>query len=176
MQETIPQMQVLSSERLTLWHLVPGDAPFILRLLNEPSWLEHIGDKGVRTVADAERYIERGPVEMYGRLGFGLFQVRLTASDEPIGMCGLLKRETLDDVDLGYAFLPEFWGHGYAREAAAAVMHYARNKLRLARIVAITGRGNGASQKLLEKLGFGFERSILSGTSGDELLLYAHAP
>lgn len=166
---------MLSTERLTLWRLTPGDAPFILRLLNEPSWLEHIGDKGVRTVADAKRYIETGPMEMYGRLGFGLYQVRLTARDEPIGICGLLKRETLDDVDLGFAFLPEFWGQGYAHEASAAVMHDARIRLRLARIVAITGRGNGASRKLLEKLGFGFERSIMSGTSGEELLLYAHA-
>jgi RimJ/RimL family protein N-acetyltransferase len=175
MPEANPRVQVLSTERLTLWRLNAGDAPFILRLLNEPSWLEHIGDKGVRTIADAERYIEKGPVEMYGRLGFGLYQVRLTATDEPIGMCGLLKRETLEDVDLGFAFLPAFWGHGYAREASAAVMHYARNMLRLARIVAITGRGNDASRKLLEKLGFGFERSIRFGTGGEELLLYAHA-
>jgi RimJ/RimL family protein N-acetyltransferase len=176
MPKTIPHAQILSTERLTLWRLDAGDAPFILRLLNEPSWLEHIGDKGVRTIADAERYIETGPMEMYGRLGFGLYQVRLTAGDEPIGMCGLLKRETLEDVDLGFAFLPEFCGHGYAREASAAVMRYARNMLRLARIVAITGRDNGASRKLLEKLGFGFERSIRFGTDGEELLLYAHAP
>ncbi len=166
---------ILKTERLALRHLGAGDAPFILRLLNEPSWLEHIGDKGVRTVADAQRYIENGPLEMYRRLGFGLYQVRLTVSDEPIGICGLLKRETLDDVDLGFAFLPEFWGRGYAREAAAAVLAYARNTLRRIRIVAITGRRNEASRRLLEKLGFELERTIQLGTDGEELLLYANA-
>lgn len=92
-------MQVLRTQRLILRHLDVSDAPFILRLLNEPSWLQNIGDKGVRTVADAERYIETGPVEMYGRLGFGLYLVCLKDKQEPIGMCGFLKRETLDDVD-----------------------------------------------------------------------------
>jgi [ribosomal protein S5]-alanine N-acetyltransferase len=168
-------IQVLKTERLALRQLSARDAPFILRLLNEPSWLKHIGDKGVRTVDDAQRYIENGPVQMYGRLGFGLYQVRLTVSDQPIGMCGLLKRETLQDVDLGFAFLPEFWGCGYAREAAAAVLAYARNTLGLVRIVAITGPGNDASRRLLEKLGFELERTIQLGTDGEELLLYANA-
>jgi RimJ/RimL family protein N-acetyltransferase len=171
----IPPAQVLQTSRLALTYLSPADAAFILRLLNEPSWLEHIGDKGVRTVADARRYIETGPVEMYGRLGFGLYQVRLTVSDEPIGICGLLKRETLEDVDLGYAFLPEFWGNGYAYEASAAVLSYARNTLGLVRIVAITGRNNGPSRRLLEKLGFEVERAIQPGESGEDLLLYANA-
>jgi RimJ/RimL family protein N-acetyltransferase len=170
-----PPVEVLKTERLALMYLSPGDAPFILRLLNEPSWLEHIGDKGVRTVADARRYIETGPVEMYGRLGFGLYLVRLTVSGEPMGLCGLLKRETLEDVDLGFAFLPEFWGHGYAHEASAAVLSYARNTLGLVRIVAITGRSNGASRRLLEKLKFELERSIHFGADGEELLLYANA-
>jgi RimJ/RimL family protein N-acetyltransferase len=168
-------IQVVKTERLVLRQLSARDAPFILRLLNEPSWLKHIGDKGVRAVGDAQRYIENGPMEMYGRLGFGLYLVRLTASDEPIGMCGLLKRETLEDVDLGFAFLPEFWGRGYAREAAAAVLSYARDTLGLTRIVAITGRSNEASRRLLEKLGFELERTIQFGTDGEELLLYSNA-
>jgi len=171
----IPPVQVLTTDRLVLRHLSPDDAPFILRLLNEPSWLEFIGDRGVHTVADAERYIETGPVEMYGRLGFGLYHVRLTASDEPIGMCGLLKRETLDDVDLGFAFLPEFWGKGYAREASAAVLSYARNWLGLSRIVAITTPNNDASRRLLEKLGFELERSVHPDAGNEGLLLYANA-
>jgi RimJ/RimL family protein N-acetyltransferase len=170
-----PPVQVLKTERLVLRHLGPDDAPFILRLLNEPSWLQNIGDKGVRTTADAQRYIETGPVEMYGRLGFGLYQVRLTISDVPVGMCGLLKRATLDDVDLGFAFFPEFWGNGYAREAAAAVLSYARSTLGLARILAITARNNDASRRVLEQLGFEFERSVHLEVGGEELLLYANA-
>jgi RimJ/RimL family protein N-acetyltransferase len=168
-------VQVLMTDRLVLRRLSTGDAPFILRLLNEPSWLENIGDKGVRSVADAQRYIETGPVLMYGRLGFGLYQVRLAVSDEPIGICGLLKRETLEDVDLGFAFFPEFWGNGYAREASAAVMSYERKRLGLTRIVAITACNNDASRRVLEKLGFAFERSIHLEAGGEELLLYASA-
>jgi RimJ/RimL family protein N-acetyltransferase len=170
-----PPVQVLKTERLVLRRLAPGDAPFILRLLNEPSWLEFIGDRGVHTLADAERYIETGPVEMYRRLGFGLYQVRVSLSDEPIGMCGLLKRATLDDVDLGFAFLPEYWGNGYAREASAAVLSYARSKLGLSRIVAITTRNNGASRKLLEKIGFELERTVQLEAGDEEVLLYANA-
>ncbi|HTD10901.1 MAG TPA: GNAT family N-acetyltransferase [Steroidobacteraceae bacterium] len=170
-----PPAQVLKTERLVLRQLGSDDALFILRLLNEPSWLENIGDKGVRTAADAQRYIETGPVEMYGRLGFGLYQVRLTLSDVPIGLCGLLKRETLKDVDLGFAFFPEFWGNGYAREAAAAVLSYARNTLGLARIVAITAPNNDPSRKVLEKLGFELERSVQLEADGEHLLLYANA-
>ena len=168
-------VQVLKTERLILRQLGLADAPFILRLLNEPSWLEFIGDRGVHTLADAERYIEKGPIEMYGRLGFGLYHVRLAGGDEPIGMCGLLKREALDDVDLGFAFLPEFWGKGYAREAAAAVLSYARNSLRLSRIVAITTPNNDASRRLLERVGFELERSVRLGADDEELLLYANA-
>jgi RimJ/RimL family protein N-acetyltransferase len=167
--------QVLRTERLVLRQLSSDDAPFILRLLNEPSWLENIGDKGVRTAADAQRYIETGPVEMYRRLGFGLYQVRLTISDEPIGLCGLLKRETLADVDLGFAFFPEFWGNGYAGEAAAVVLSYARDRLGLARIVAITALNNDPSRRVLEKLGFELERSVRLEAGGEELLLYGSA-
>lgn len=166
---------VLKTERLVLRHLGPGDAAFILRLLNEPSWLANIGDKGVRTAADAQRYIETGPVEMYGRLGFGLYQVRLSSSDEPIGMCGLLKRETLEHADLGFAFFPEFWGKGYAREAAAGVLSYARNRLGLARIVAITAPHNDASRRVLETLGFELQPTVHLAVGGEELLLYANA-
>jgi RimJ/RimL family protein N-acetyltransferase len=111
---------------------------------------------------------------MYGRLGFGLYQVRLASSDEPLGMCGLLKRETLEDADLGFAFFPEFWRNGYAREASAAVLSYARNTLGLARVVAITAPHNGASRRVLGKLGFELERSVHLEAGGEELLLYAN--
>jgi [ribosomal protein S5]-alanine N-acetyltransferase len=170
-----PPAQVLKTARLILRRLGADDAPFILRLLNEPSWLENIGDKGVRTAADARRYIETGPVEMYGRLGFGLYQVRLATSDAPIGMCGLLKRDTLENPDLGFAFFPEFWGNGYAHEAAAAVLSYARSTLGLARIVAITAPNNDASRRLLGKLGFELQGPVHLEVGGEELLLYANS-
>jgi RimJ/RimL family protein N-acetyltransferase len=168
-------VHVLRTQRLILRHLDVSDAPFILRLLNEPSWLQNIGDKGVRTVADAERYIETGPVEMYGRLGFGLYLVCLKDKDEPIGMCGFLKRETLDDVDLGFALLPSFWGNGYACESAAAVMSYGRSAFGLVRIVAIISPRNDASRRVLEKLGFTLERTVCLATGAEELLLFGAA-
>ena len=170
-----PPVQVLKTERLLLRHLGPDDAPFILRLLNEPSWIANIGDRGVRTIADAQRYLDKGPIEMYGRLGFGLYLVCLAGNEVPIGLCGLLKRETLDDVDLGFAFLPDYWGRGYAHESSAAVLSYARNTLSLARIVAITTFGNDSSRKLLERLGFSLERSIRLEPDVEALLLYAKA-
>src|SRR3982750_718510 len=126
-------LKVLETDRLILRHLAPEDAEFILRLLNEPSWLRFIGDKGIRTLEDARSYILKGPVEMYARLGFGLYLVELKEGLVPTGLCGLIKRDSLKDVDIGFAFLPEYWGRGYAYESAAAVMTYGRDALGLKR-------------------------------------------
>jgi RimJ/RimL family protein N-acetyltransferase len=153
-------MTVLETARLRLRHLTPEDAPFILGLLNEPSWLRFIGDRGVRTLEDAHRYIENGPMAMYARHGFGLYLMALKDGGVPIGLCGLLRRAGLDDVDIGFALLPAYWSHGYAFEAAAAVLAHARDVLGLPRVVAITTPDNEASARLLEKLGFGLERTI----------------
>jgi len=163
---------VIETIRLTLERLTPDDAPFILRLLNEPSFLQYIGDRGVRTLDDAKLYIEAGPMAMYERAGFGLFRVDLKSTGEPIGICGLLKRDTLDDVDVGFAFLPEHWRRGYAYESARASMIYGRDVHALARIVAITALENPASIALLEKLGFQFERTVRLTPEGDELRLF----
>lgn len=122
-------MNVLETDRLILRWLSPEDAEFILRLLNEPSWLRFIGDKGVRTIEDARAYILKGPIDMYSRLGFGLYLVELKEPAFPIGMCGFIKRDSLEDVDIGFAFLPAYWGKGYAYEAAAAVMAYGEKYL-----------------------------------------------
>lgn len=168
-------MNIVESQRLLLRHLEARDAAFILELLNEPAWLRHIGDKGVATLQSAERYIDRGPVEMYRRLGFGLYLVELKGIGEPIGICGLIKRDALDDVDLGFALLSRFWGKGYAFEAASAVVSYGERVLGLARIVAIVSRDNHPSTRLLEKLGFCFERLIRLQADGDELNLYSTA-
>jgi len=166
-------LKVLQTERLVLRWLDTGDAAFIFELVNEPSWLKYIGDKGVRTLHDAEAYIRNGPVDMYHRFGFGLYLVESRDGAEPLGMCGLIKRESLEDVDLGFAFLPRFQGKGYAYEAAVATMAYGRNALRLPRIVAIVSRDNLRSRKLLDKLGFHFERTIALKPNDEELEFYA---
>src|ERR1043165_7007813 len=129
-------MTVLQTDRLLLRHFNPDDAPFILALLNEPSFLRYIGDKKVRTLDDARNYILTGPVATYSKHGFGLYQVELKDSHTPIGMCGLLKREELPQPDIGFAFLPDFWDKGFAFEAAAAVLHDARDRLTLTRTPA----------------------------------------
>ena len=151
-------MTVLETERLILRHFNLDDAPFVLTLLNEPSFLQYIGDKKVRTLDDARQYITNGPRASYERHGFGLYRVELADSNTPIGMCGLLKRDELPDPDIGFAFLPDYWNKGFAFEAATAVLTHAREQLKLHRVLAIVNPDNDASIKLLEKLGLRFER------------------
>lgn len=166
-------MKVLETDRLVLRPLTVEDAAFIFRLVNEPAWLRFIGDRGVRTLDDARNYILTGPVEMYARFGFGLYLVELAESGTPIGLCGLLKRETLDDVDIGFALLAEFHGKGYAYEAATAVMAYGRNVLGLARIVAITAPDNHKSINLLQRLGLKFDSMRRFGAEASDVKLFA---
>ena len=153
-------MTVLQTGRMALRRLTPADAPFIRDLVNEPSWIRFIGDRGVRTEEDARAYLLKGPIAMYERHGFGLWLCEAKATGEALGICGLIKRDTLDDVDLGFAFLPRHWGQGYAHEAAAAVLDYGRAVLELDRIVAITSPDNVPSIRLLEKLGLRLERTF----------------
>lgn len=166
-------MKILETDRLRLRRLSPDDAEFIFELVNDPAWLRYIGDKNVRTLDDARGYILKGPVEMYHRLGFGLYLTELKDNAVPVGICGLIKRDTLEDVDIGFAFLPEFRAKGYAHESAAATMAYGRDVLGLKRIVAITTPDNDASIRLLEKLGFRFEKPIRLCGDAAELSLYA---
>ena len=168
----MPAQVTLQTDRLQLRQLEQSDAGFILRLVNEPSWLRFIGDRNVHSVADAQTYLREGPQRMYEQFGFGLWLVERRADGVPMGMCGLIKRETLDDIDIGFALLPEFWRCGYAFEAAAATLRHARKALGLARVVAITSQDNDASGSLLEKLGFNFERMIPVVATGESLRLY----
>jgi RimJ/RimL family protein N-acetyltransferase len=173
----ISAVKILETERLVVRRLVLDDAAFMLELLNEPAFLENIGDRGARTLADARRYIARGPVASYRKFRFGLYLVELKDSGTPIGICGLLKRESLEDVDIGFAFLRRYWSRGYARESAAAVMNYGWTTLRLPRIVAITKPTNQTSIALLEKLGLRFEKNIaLPDHGGENKLFAASAP
>lgn len=165
-------MTVVETERLVLRRLCSDDAEFILNLLNQPSFLRYIGDKGVRNTEDAIRYIQTGPQASYERFGFGLYLVELKESGVSIGMCGLIKRDSLPDVDVGFAFLPDYWSQGFAFEAAAAVMTYGREVLGLRRIVAITSLENAASISLLEKIGLRFERLIKLEEDQPEVRLF----
>lgn len=166
-------VKVLETDRLVLRWISVEDAEFILDLLNEPSFLRFIGDKGVRTLADARDYILKGPVSSYEQFGFGLYLTELKESAVSIGICGLLKRETLADVDIGFAFLPQFWGRGYGFESAKAVMTYGRDVIGLNRIVAITSPDNDGSIALLEKLGLKFERLMKLSEDASEIKLFA---
>ncbi|MEM8601922.1 MAG: GNAT family N-acetyltransferase [Bacteroidota bacterium] len=153
-------MVVLTTERLTLRHLTEADAPFLLRLLNEPSFLRFIGDRGVRTEADAQDYLRTGLWARYADLGHGLYAVERQTDGVPLGICGLLKRDTLDAPDLGFALVQEYWGQGYAHEAARAILDNEVPTLGLGRVLAITVPDNVASIALLERLGFRFEATL----------------
>jgi len=167
---------VIRTSRLDLRELDFNDAEFILELLNEAGFIRFIGDKGVRTIADARDYIRHGPMDSYARNGFGLYAACLR-DGTPIGICGLVKRERLNDPDVGFAFLSRFWSLGYAVESAAAVLAHARDTLRIKRVVAITSPDNWSSIAVLGKIGLKFERMIRLVDHSPELKLFglAHA-
>ncbi len=146
--------RILETSRLQLRELASADSGFLLRLVNDPSWLENIGDRGVRSDADAERYITSSIRAHYQAHGYGLYAVQLKAARQPIGICGLLRREFLPAPDLGFALLPDYVGYGYASEAARGVMSHAQNTLGIGRLYAIVRRGNDRSLRVLERLGF----------------------
>lgn len=151
-------MNIVETERLRLRTITldDADAAFHLALLNDPGFIENIGDRGVRTLDDSRRYIADGPVAMQERYGHSMYVVELKDSGVPVGMCGLIKRETLVDVDIGYAFLPEYRSCGYAYEAARATVDHAR-ALGIERLAGITSPANVASNALLQKLGLRFK-------------------
>ena len=167
---------VIETARLILRRLTTDDAEFMLALLNEPSFLQFIGDRGVRTIEDAERYILNGPVENYARLGFGLYLTVRKDDGLPIGICGLLKRPALADVDIGFAFRPASWGQGYGLESARAVMEHGARDVGLTRIVAITSPANRTSKVLLARLGLRFEEMIRLSPEADEVELHGYRP
>jgi [ribosomal protein S5]-alanine N-acetyltransferase len=164
---------MLETARLTLRRLVPTDADFVLELLNDPAFIRNVGDKGVRTAAGARGYIAEVPQASYDRNGFGLYRVALKGTDVPIGICGLVKRESLADVDVGFALLPRFWSQGYALESVVAVLAEARDAWGLARVVAVVAPHNLASRRLLEKLGFGLEGIARLSSDGPDVHLFA---
>ena len=148
----------IETDRLIIDHLDLSDAPFILRLVNTPGWIEHIGDRNIHELQAAERYIQEGPLSSYARHGFGLWAMRLKSENKrSIGICGLLQREYLDYPDLGFAILPEYEGRGLTLEASRSVLDFANNQLKRSSIMAITSPENKPSIALLQKLGFTFK-------------------
>lgn len=162
----------LETPRLKLRAFQLDDAAFIIELLNSPGWIRFIGDRQIHSLDDARNYLQNGPMKGYQLNGFGLMLIELAANAAPIGMCGLIKRDTLEDVDIGYALLPAFEGQGFAFEAASAVMDYAKNELKLKRVVAITTKDNERSGNLLNKIGFRFEKNIRLTDDEEELMLF----
>ena len=167
---------MIETERLLIDKFSVEDSPFILALLNTPSWIQSIGNRGVQTLTSAQAYIVDGALNSYKQHGFGPYLVRLKIDGQPIGLCGLFKRDSLNDPDIGFAFLPDYTGKGYGFESATAVMHYAREVLGLTRIVGITLPTNQYSIRLLEKLGLRFERRISIRADGEEGLLFGPPP
>ena len=167
------KMKIIETERLLLRHITGDDAEFIFELVNEPGWIQNIGDRGVRTIDDARRFIADRLAASYERFGFGLYLVELKETGAPAGMCGLVKRDSLEDVDIGFAFLERFWSKGYAFESASAVMDYAQNALGLKRIAAIVSPGNPGSIKVLKKIGMDFERMIKMPGEEEEIKFFA---
>ena len=166
-------MKILETERLMLRQMRVEDAEFIFELVNEAAFIRNIGDKGVRTLEDARDYILSGPVASYAKFGFGLYVVELKETGAAIGICGLLKRDSLEDVDIGFAFLERFWSRGYAVESARAVMDFGQNELGSKRILAITNPDNLGSIKVLEKIGLRFEKMIRMPGETTEIKLFS---
>ena len=166
-------MKILETERTILREVTENDAEFILDLLNQPSFIRYIGDRNVRNVTQARDYIESRFRESYKKFGFGMWAVELKETETPIGICGFVRRDSLPDADIGFAFLPQFEKKGYAFESAAAAMKYGRDVLGLKRVLAITSQDNESSGRLLEKLNFKFESLIKLPPDAEELKLFS---
>ena len=164
---------ILDTERLRLKEFTTADTDFIIALLNSPGWLQFIGDRNVRTKEEAVHYLENGPIKSYREHGFGLWMVELKERNIPIGMCGIIAREKLDKPDIGFAFLPEHNGKGYAYEIAAATLDYAKEQLNIPVIYAITVPDNSNSIRLIEKIGLGYVKTFRFEGDDEELLLYS---
>lgn len=151
---------ICNTQRLSIRQLDISNATFIVKLFNDPSFIRYIADKKIRTNIDAENYLINGPLSSYQSYGFGLNLVVLKETNIPIGICGFLKREELDHPDLGYAFLPEHCGKGYAREAVTAVLSEDMNAHSLNTVLAVTLPDNTSSNRLLKKVGFNQEGTV----------------
>ncbi len=165
-------MLLLETDRLRIEQLSEKDAGFTLTLLNDAAFIEHIGDRRVRNLEQARQYLVDGPLKSYQEYGFGMYALRLKSTGEPIGMCGLVKRPSLGEVDIGYALLPQFRGSGYALEAARRVLHWGLSDLGLPRLIAIVSPDNFASRSLLEQLGMCHQGVVRLAGDDHSICLY----
>jgi RimJ/RimL family protein N-acetyltransferase len=172
-QSPAPGKTVLETPRLLLRELTLADAGFFLRLVNEPSWLRFIGDRGVRDLEGSRRYLADGPLASYARNGYGLWVVHPRQRSEPVGLCGLVRRDSLPGPDLGFAFFPSAWGRGWAAESAAAVLDHARYGLAIRRVLAITDPANAASIRVLRRVGM--RKAGNHRLPGEKLTLHLYA-
>jgi ribosomal-protein-alanine N-acetyltransferase len=163
---------ILETARLFVSEFTFQDTDFIIKLLNSPGWIKYIGDRSIKSKEDAEHYLQAGPMKSYTQHGFGLYRVDLKSENKSIGMCGLLKRDTLEFPDLGFAFLEEFAGNGYAREAAKAIVSFSREHLNLSTLLAISLPDNKKSIRLLTALRFRFAGNFTAATDEKILHLY----
>lgn len=166
-------MIILRTSRLYLSKINKKDAPFLYQLMNDPDWILNIGDRQINNLEDAEKFIANRFIKSYKENEFGFYILRLIEDDNPIGICGLIKRDGLDNVDIGYALIPEFRGNGYAFEAAKVVYAYGVNHFKLDKIVAIVNPGNKKSAQILEKLGLQFEKMITLPNETKEIQLFS---
>lgn len=167
-------MIITETERLLISKFTLDDAPFFMELVNSPHWIKYIGERHIKTIAEAKEAIENGHLKSYHENGFGFYKLLLKEeNNKPIGTCGLIKRKTLEHVDIGFAMLPEYEGKGFGYESSLAIITLAKKQFELDKIVAITLEHNANSIKLLKKLGLSFEKYVKPFDDGEELLLFA---
>lgn len=168
----MPEILQLETERLSLRRLTLDDAELMLAVWNDPSFIRHVGDRGIRTIDAARVALEEGALKFYSDYGYGPFRVALIADDSPVGVCGLFRREGLDEPDIGFSVFPEYWRKGFAYEAASAVVDHAETDLQLQRLIAIVSPENDPSVALIEKLGLQFERMYRLPGEDDDIAVY----
>lgn len=164
---------LITTDRLLIRKFNLDDAGFIFILLNSETWIKYIGNRNIKNLEDAKNYIVNSPLYFYQKFGFGPYLVALKDTYEPVGMCSLIKRDTLEEVDLGFAYLDPFIGKGFAYEASKAIIEFSKNTLALKKLVAITLPDNTPSIKLLEKLGFHYQNRIQFPNEKEELMLFS---
>ena len=166
-------MKIAETQRLILTKITEDDAPFILELMNTPGWLKFIGDRNIKTVSEARDYIKKNQLKCYEDYGFGYYKILLKSENlKPIGTSGLLKRDTLEHIDVGFSLLPNYYKKGYGFEAANTILNLAKTQFKIKTVCAITLPSNIASIRLLKKLGLSLKKEVKPFEDDETLLLF----